>query len=293
VKPAPFDYRRADTAEQAVSLLAEYGTDAKVLAGGQSLIPLLKLRLARPRVLIDLNPVRALSYVREADGGVAFGAMARLASLDSPEVRATCPILGAAAAQIAHAAIRHRGTVCGSLAHADPAAELPVLAVVLDAELRVLGRHGVRSEAAGEFFLAPFTTRVQPSELLVEARFPALAPGTGWSFQEFSRRPGDFALAAAAAVVTLTAERTIATARIALGGVADRAVRDGEAERSLRGKAPGSAAFRDAARMATASLDPPADVHGSSAYRRQLAAVLVERALAEACDKAGRGPGLP
>ena len=288
MKPPPFRYYAPGTAAEAVALLREHGPEAKVLAGGQSLLPMMKLRLARPPVLVDINRARELEYLRERDGGLAFGALARLYQLQSEAVRARCPILAETARHIAHAAIRHRGTVCGSLAHADPAAELPVLALALEAELTAVGPDGARRQIpAGEFFLSYFTTSLSSDELLAEARFPFLAPGVGWAFKELSRRPGDFALAAAAVLLTRKEDGTVAGARIALGAVAERAIRCPEAEAELEGKPGGPALFQRAARAAAAPLDPPSDVHGDGAFRRHLAQVLVERALTEAWSRTG------
>jgi carbon-monoxide dehydrogenase medium subunit len=287
MKPPPFEYYRATTAEEAVALLSRYGPDAKVLAGGQSLLPMMKFRLARPSVLVDLRWVRDLAYVRQSDGTLAFGAMARLAGLESDQTRALCPILAEAARHIGHPPIRHQGTVCGSLAHADPAAELPVLALALDAELVATGPHGARVIPAQDFFVTMLTTSLEPSEILTEARFPVLRPGSGWGFSELSRRPGDFALAVAAATLQVGAAGTITTARIALGAVADRAIRCPVAEAALLGQSGGKAAFEAAAELASAPLTPPSDVHASSSYRRHLAKVLVERALTQAWDRLG------
>lgn len=288
MKPAPFEYYRPASVEEAVALLARHGPEAKVLAGGQSLIPLLKLRLARPGVLVDLNGARELAYVR-TNGMVACGAMARLAELESAAIRSRCPILAAAARHIGHPAIRHRGTICGSLAHADPAAELPLLALVLDAELSVTGPAGNRVVRARDFFVTSLTTSLAPGELLVEARFPVPGPRTGWAFQELSRRHGDFAIAAVAALVEVGSAGTISNARIALGGVADRPLRCSDAEAALAGTPGGPAAFQAAAAAAADPLEPPSDLHGSGAYRRHVARVLVERALTEAWQRAVAG----
>jgi len=286
VKPPVFEYERAQTLDEALSLLGRYGPDAKVLAGGQSLIPVMKLRLARPAALIDINRAREMAYVRKEGGHLAFGALARLSDLETQAVRAHCPILAAAARHIGHAAIRHRGTVCGSLAHADPAAELPVLAVALEAEMRVAGPAGWRSVSAADFFRSYFTTAIQPGEILAEARFPVPGPGTGWSFDELARRHGDFALVSVACLLEAGRDGRIARARIALGSVAERPIRASEAEALLVGAEGGPTRFESAARAAVASLDPPTDVHGSGAYRRRLAQVLVERCVAEAWGRA-------
>jgi aerobic carbon-monoxide dehydrogenase medium subunit len=293
MKPPPFEYYRATTVEEAITLLNQHGPEAKVLAGGQSLLPMMKFRLARPSVLVDLRWVHELAYVRQADGTVTFGAMARLASLESDQVYALCPILTEAAGHIGHPPIRHQGTVCGSLAHADPAAELPVLALALDADLVATGPHGARVIPAQDFFVALLTTSLGPAELLTEARFPVLRPESGWGFGELSRRPGDFAMAAAAVTLQGGVAGTITHARIALGAVADRAIRCPEAEAALLGQRGGRAAFEAAAALASAPLTPPSDVHASSGYRRHLAKLLVERALTQAWQRLTATPWSP
>jgi aerobic carbon-monoxide dehydrogenase medium subunit len=285
MKPPPFEYYRATTVEEAIALLSEHGSDAKLLAGGQSLLPMMKLRLARPRILVDLHWARDLAYVRQADATVAFGAMARLAELESDQVRARCPMLAEVARDIGHPPIRHRGTVCGSLAHADPAGELPVLALALDAELVATGPKGGRVIPARDFFVTMLTTSLGAEEMLTEARFPVLQPGSGWGFSELSRRPGDFAIVAAAAALDVGAAGVITKVQMALGAVADRAIRCPEAEVALVGQRAGTAAFEAAAALASAPLEPPSDVHGSSGYRRHLAKVLMQRALTQAWQR--------
>jgi carbon-monoxide dehydrogenase medium subunit len=284
MKPAPFDYYRAESVKDAVALLQEHGPEAKILAGGQSLLPMMKLRLARPAVLVDINRVRDLQYVRAGDGRLAFGAMARLDTLAGDTVRRHSPMLAEAARHIAHAAIRHRGTVCGSIAHSDPAAELPILTLALNAELVAVGPRGARVVPARDFFVTYLTTSLGADELLVEARFPALPSNAGWAFLELSRRPGDFAIVAVAAVLERTGD-AIARARIALGAVADRALRSEAAEAALVGQPGRPETFESAARLAADPLAPPTDVHGSSAYRKHLAQVLVRRALTQAWER--------
>jgi carbon-monoxide dehydrogenase medium subunit len=291
MKPAPFDYHRARSVDEAVALLTRHGPEARVLAGGQSLLAMMKLRLARPVALVDLGGLRDLAYVRETDGRVAFGAMARLHELESALVRRRSPLLAEAAPHIGHPAIRHRGTVCGSLAHADPAAELAVLALALDAELVATGPRGSRVVPAGAFFVTMFTTGLTPGEILTEARFPVMHAGTGWGFAELSRRPGDFAIAIAAAVLRTGRDGGIEAASVAVGAVADRAIRCPDAEAVLRARPPGPAAFAAAAEAAAATPgDPPSDLHGSSAYRRHLVGVLVRRALTQAWERTGQPP---
>ena len=205
MKPAPVDYHAAGSLDEALGLLAEHGMDAKPLAGGQSLIPLLNFRLARPTVLVDLNGLGDLAYVRPVDGGgLSIGAMTRHATLESdPQVAAAAPLLHAAAGYIAHPQIRNRGTLGGTLAHADPAAELPVVSVALEARFRIVSSGGgERWAEAADFFVGLLTADLRPGELLVEVRVPAMPPGSGWSFHELARRSGDYAHAGVAAVLT-------------------------------------------------------------------------------------------
>jgi aerobic carbon-monoxide dehydrogenase medium subunit len=287
MKLPPFDYEAPGTASEAVGLLAEYGDEASVLAGGQSLIPLLALRLARPAVLIDINGIDELSGVSAADGWMTVGTMTReYAAEESERVAAAVPLLAAALPLIGHEAIRSRGTIGGSLAHADPAAELPAVARALDAEFVVRGASGTRVIPAAGWFEGYLTTSRQPDELLVEVRFPAAGPGTGVSFQEVVRRHGDFAIVGLAASLTLSGG-TISEARLAFAGLSDVPVRAAAAEDLLAGERPSAELFDEAARRATADADPPGDLYGSSEYRKTVAAALVRRALREAADNSG------
>jgi carbon-monoxide dehydrogenase medium subunit len=280
------DYEAPKTVSEAVELLAEHQDEASVLAGGQSLIPLLALRLARPEVLIDINGVAELSGVSVADGWVAIGAMTReYVAEESETVAETVPLLAAALPLIGHEAIRSRGTVGGSLAHADPAAELPAVARALDAEFVVRGQSGERVVPAAEWFEGFLTTSRRPDELLVEVRFPAAGRGAGISFQEVARRHGDFAIVGLAASLTLS-EGAISDARLAFAGLSDVPVRAVDAEDLLVGQEPSAELFDEAARRATDDIDPPADLNGSSDYRRKVAAALVRRGLRAASDNA-------
>ncbi len=281
------DYEAPKTVSEAVELLAEHQDEASVLAGGQSLIPLLALRLARPAVLIDINGIGELSGVSAADGWVAIGAMTReYVAEESETVADTVPLLAAALPLIGHEAIRNRGTIGGSLAHADPAAELPAVARALDAEFVVYGQSGERVVPAAEWFEGYLTTSRRPDELLVEVRFPAAGRGTGISFQEVARRHGDFAIVGLAASLTLS-EGAISDARLAFAGLSDVPVRAGDAEDLLVGERPSAELFDEAARRATDDIDPPADLHGSADYRKKVAAALVRRGLRAAADNAG------
>ena len=270
MKLPPVDYEAPATVSEALELLAEYFDEASVLAGGQSLIPLLALRLARPAVLIDINGIDELSGVLAADGRVAIGAMTReYVAEESTTIADTVPLLAAALPLIGHEAIRSRGTIGGSLAHADPAAELPAVALALDAEFVVRSKSGERVIPAAEWFEGYLTTSRRPDELLVEVRFPTAGPGTGISFQEVARRHGDFAIVGLAASLTLSGG-AISEARLAFAGISDVPVRAPEAENLLVGERPSAALFDEAARRATDDIDPPADLHGTSAYRKKV-----------------------
>jgi aerobic carbon-monoxide dehydrogenase medium subunit len=280
------EYEAPTTVAEAVGLLAEHEDEASVLAGGQSLIPLLALRLARPAVLIDINGLDELSGVSVTDDWVAIGAMTReYMAEESETVADAVPLLAAALPLIGHEAIRNRGTIGGSLAHADPAAELPAVARALDAEFTVRSRSGDRLVPAADWFEGYLATSRRADEILVEVRFPAAGPGTGVAFQEVTRRHGDFAIVGLAASLTLT-DGVISDARLAFSGVADVPVRAADAEALLIGERPSAELFEEAARRATADLDPPADLHGSSEYRKKVAAALVRRGLAAAADNA-------
>jgi carbon-monoxide dehydrogenase medium subunit len=280
------EYEAPTTMAEAVDLLAEHQDEASVLAGGQSLIPLMALRLARPAVLIDINGLSELSLVAVEDGRVTIGAMTReYVAEDSATVGDTVPLLAAALPLIGHEAIRSRGTIGGSLAHADPAAELPAVARALDAEFVVRGRAGERVVPAADWFEGYLATSRRPDEILAEVRFPAAGPGTGVAFLEVARRHGDFAIVGLAVSLTL-ADGVISDARLAFAGVSDVPVRAAEAEDLLIGQRPSAELFAEAARVATAPLDPPADLNGSPEYRKQIAATLVRRGLQAAADNA-------
>ena len=281
------EYEAPTTMAEAVDLLAEYQDEASVLAGGQSLIPLMALRLARPAVLIDINGLSELSLVAVEDGRVTIGAMTReYVAEDSATVGDTVPLLAAALPLIGHEAIRSRGTIGGSLAHADPAAELPAVARALDAEFVVRGRAGERVVPAADWFEGYLATSRRPDEILAEVRFPAAGPGTGVSFLEVVRRHGDFAIVGLAVSLTL-ADGVISDARLAFSGVSDVPVRAFGAEDLLAGERPSAGLFDEAARRAAQDIDPPADLHGSSDYRKKVAAALVRRGLRAAADDAG------
>jgi aerobic carbon-monoxide dehydrogenase medium subunit len=286
MKLPPVEYEAPTTVAEAIDLLAEYVDEASVLAGGQSLIPLLAMRLARPAVLIDINGIDELSGVTSTDGWVTVGATTReYVAEESGTIADAVPLLAAALPLIGHEAIRSRGTIGGSLAHADPAAELPAVARALDAEFVVRGPSGERVVPAEEWFEGYLTTSRSPDELLTEVRFPAAGPGTGTSFQEVARRHGDFAIVGLAASLTLS-QGTISDARLAFAGLSDVPIRAADAEDLLVGETPAAELFEEAARRAIDDLDPPADLHGSSDYRKKVAAALVRRGLRAAADNA-------
>src|ERR1700748_1750783 len=272
MKLPPVEDEAPTTVAEAIDLLAEHGDEASVLAGGQSLIPLLALRLARPEVLIDINRVDELSGVSAADGHVAIRAMTgEYVAEESGTVADPLPLLAAALPLIGHEAIRSRGTIGGSLAHADPAAELPAVARALDAEFVVRGPSGERVIPAAQWFEGYLTTSRRPDELLVEVRFPTATAGTGVSFAEVARRHGDFAIVGLAASLVLSGG-VISDARLAFAGVSDVPVRATAAEDLLAGEGPSAELFDEAARRATEDLDPPADLHGAADYRKTGAA---------------------
>jgi aerobic carbon-monoxide dehydrogenase medium subunit len=284
VKPAAFDYHRVDTADEAIERLAELGDEAKVLAGGQSLVPMMNFRLVRPPALVDVSRVDELRGLRRVRDSLAIGALTRHAEVEhaaADDLAGGFEILRRAARFVGHFPIRARGTFGGSVAHADPAAEWCMLAVALDAEIVVRGPDGRRTVPAREFFAGFFTTTLEPAEIVEEVRFPR--PWRHAAIQEFARRHGDFAIVAA--VVALEAEDgVVQDARVVIGGVDEVPVRAEAAEAALRGRA--SDAFGDAAKAAAAEVDPSGDIHGSAEYRRELTGVLVRRALEEARDAA-------
>lgn len=290
MKPAPFRYFAAHSIEEAVQLLAEHGDEARVLAGGQSLVPLMNMRLAHPGVLVDINNVSELAYVRPRNGGLALGALTRDATIERDAlVEERLPLLHEAARYVGHPAIRNRSTVGGSISHADPAAELPAVMVALDAEFEVRNSKGARTIPAQDFFKGYLQTAMQEGDLLTEIRIPDLPSPSGSAFVEFARREGDFALAGVAAVVALDEDGTIADARLGLCSVGPAPVRAHAAEAMLKGQRPGVELWAAVAPAVVAALtDPPSDIHGSADYRRHLAHVLTEQALAAAAARAER-----
>lgn len=284
MKPAAFAYCAPSSVDEALALLAEHGTDAKPLAGGQSLIPAMNFRLATPAVLVDLNGIAALSYISVREEALRIGGMTRHRGVERDAVVAReAPLLAAAMPFIAHPAVRTRGTVGGSLAHADPAAELPAVMLALDAVVTLRSRSGSRRLPAGEFFTGLFATAIEPGELLVEVEIPRPKPRSAVAFDEVSRRHGDFALAGAAASVAVDEQGRCTSARVALLSVADRPILSAQVSRALVGQRPTGDAIRAAADgAATHDIDPTGDIHASSRYRRQLTRVLTRRVLERA-----------
>jgi carbon-monoxide dehydrogenase medium subunit len=293
VKPPPFEYHQPRSKAEALDLLEMLGDDAKILAGGQSLMALLNLRLARPANLVDINRLNgALSAIGEpAGGGLSFGALVRQrAAEQSATVGERCPLLAEALPQIGHHQIRNRGTICGNLAHADPASELPAIAVALEGEMVAESRaRGARTISAADFFRGYLTTALASDELLTEFRLPSWPTGAGWSFQEVSRRHGDYALVGVAAVVQLDGKGSCTDARLAFTGAAPGPVRVREAEAALNGAPISEDAINAAAARVGPAIDPMSDVHATAAYRRHVAGVLTRRALREAATRATKG----
>jgi CO/xanthine dehydrogenase FAD-binding subunit len=289
MKPAPFEYHAPTTTEEALALLAQHGYNAKVLAGGQSLIPTMNFRLAQPSVLVDLNHIPELFYIDPArDGGVLVGTMTRESQVEHNSLIAErAPLVYEAMPHIAHEQIRNRGTFGGCMAHADPAAELPAVSVALDAHFRVRNQSGERWVPANEFFIGFFTTALQPEDLLVEVALPPMPPRSGWSFQELARRHGDYALVGVATRVTLDDQGQCDQARMVFLSVGDGPVETHQAAEVLRGQTPTPEAIRAAAEIAaSADVDPSSDIHATADYRRHLVGVLARKSLTQAFERA-------
>jgi carbon-monoxide dehydrogenase medium subunit len=287
MKPAPFHYIRADSLAEALAAKAQYGDEAKFLAGGQSLIPTMNFRLAQPAVLIDINGIPGLAGLRRHDAALHIGALARHRALErDPAVAHDQPLVREALPHIAHPQIRNRGTLGGNLAHADPASELPAVVLALDGKLRAQSVRRDRWIAARDFFLGALTTALEPDEMLTEIALPACAPRTGTSFLEVARRRGDFALMGVAAVLTLGADGACTDARLAYCGAGATPVRADAAAQSLIGRKPAAADIVAAAALAARALDPPGHMHAGAEFQRHLAGVLTRRALTAALARA-------
>jgi carbon-monoxide dehydrogenase medium subunit len=287
MKPPRFDYYDPRNLQEALEILDAHQDESKVLAGGQSLMPLLNMRLARPKVIVDINRIESLNYIRATNGGITMGANARQRALQYEKlIMERIPLLRETANYIAHPQIRSRGTVCGSLAHADPAAELPAVAVALDAQLVLTGPKSSRVVSSDSFFLSFFTTDVRPNEILTEVRFPEPPRDMAWSILEVSRRHGDFALVGVVAGLAQNAERQVVSgARLVYFGVGPTPIRAREAEEALAGARADEAAFGRAAEIASEAIDPSNDIHASAEYRRAVAGVLTRRALKAALQR--------
>ena len=282
MKLPPFDYACPTTLPEAIALLASHD-DAKPIAGGQSLVPMLAFRLAQPSLLVDLRKLADLRGIRISDAGVTLGAMVRWRDIEDDERLETAhPLLKAAIAHVAHYQIRNRGTVGGSIAHADPAAEMPGIAITCDAEIAVVGKSGAHVIQAADFFQGALTTALTPDEIIVEIRLPAWPAGRRWGFQEFARRRGDFAMAAAAVFYDQDARGKARNAHVGVIGVGDRPLRLTAVEDVLNGQSIDEATIAKADAATSAAVDPQDDIHASAAYRRSLVGTMVERALKNA-----------
>ncbi len=291
MKPAGFDYYAPSSVDEALHVLADAGDDGRVLAGGQSLMPMLNCRIISPAVLVDINRIEELDRFNVADDGLTLGALVRHADLlRSPQVREGWPLLAEATTYVAHPAIRNRGTVCGSVSHNDPAAEQPSVLVTLDGTVMIAGGAGRREVPAEEFLTGMMSNALEPGEMVVGLRYPRPPAGTSAAFVEYARRLGDFALAGAAAMLTMR-EGVCEKARLTIVGMGDGPVRARDAEavltgRELSGKR-SKDAFAEAVSKVIAAVEPTDDVHASAAYRRHLAGVLTTRALETALARSG------
>jgi carbon-monoxide dehydrogenase medium subunit len=289
MKPAPFSYHRPRLLEEALALLAEHGADAKVIAGGQSLGPMMNMRLAQPAQLVDLNALEGLDAIRDSGEAIDIGALTRHHALaTSPLIRAGCPLLAEAAQSIGHYAIRQRGTLGGSLAHADPAAQLPLIAATLRAEISIAGRRGERRVQAKDFFVSLMTTALEPDEIIVSVRVPKSAPREGHAFMQFSRRRGDFAIVAVAATLRLDSAGRVEHARLGIGGVEGTPATLNELAGRTKGQAADSAWAAALASAARDAVEPTDNPRVPAVYRRELVEVLTRRALLKALERTRR-----
>ncbi len=286
MKPPAFEYLAATSVEEAVAALAAGDGEAKVIAGGQSLVPMLNFRLLEPALLVDINKVPGLDFIEPDGNGLRVGALTRHHALETSElVQARFPVLSEAMRHVAHLAIRNRGTIGGSLSHGDPAAELPMMAVLLDATLVLTGENGAREMAARDFFEGALATALGDDELVTEIRIPALPAGSGWGFEEVAQRSGDFAMAATAATVSFDGAAA-GEVRLALMGVGEVPLRIDAAETSLSGSMFDETAMDQAVAAVDDAIDPMSDLHASADYRRHLAKALTRRVLQAAWQRA-------
>ncbi|MBM3536408.1 MAG: xanthine dehydrogenase family protein subunit M [Alphaproteobacteria bacterium] len=288
MKPAPFRYVPAASLEEALALKAEHGDEAKFLAGGQSLIPAMNFRMAQPAILIDINPLTALSYVRQDGNAIRVGALTRYRTLQrDAAIAGKLPLMAEALPEVAHPAIRNRGTLGGNLSHADPASELPAVVSALGGTLHTRSKKGTRRIAAQDFFTAALTTALTADELLTEIELPVLPPRSGTSFLEVARRRGDYAMMGVACAVTLNASGACAEARLAYCNAGETAMLAPKAAAALKGQRIDDKTARAAAERAKAEINPFGNVHASADYQRHLAGVLTRRALLVAAERAG------
>ncbi|GBD10836.1 Carbon monoxide dehydrogenase medium chain [bacterium HR23] len=287
---APFTYHRPSSLRQAIALLQRLGEEAKVLAGGQSLIPVMKMRLAQPQHLIDLGGIQGLSYIREARGAVRIGALTTHAEVEASDLlKRRLPVLAETASLIGDMQVRNRGTIGGSVAHADPAADYPATLLALDARFKVVGPEGTRTVPASQFFPGPFTAALKPGEVVTEVQVPLPPQGSGASYQKFANKASRFAVVGVCAFISLNARGTIRSARLGVTGAADHPFRATAAEEALQGARPEERVFQRASRLVTQGVECVADVHGSAEYRAWLCQVLARRALETALARARGG----
>ncbi|MBI3670086.1 MAG: xanthine dehydrogenase family protein subunit M [Acidobacteria bacterium] len=285
--PAAFEYHVPKTLEETLRLLERHGDEAKVLAGGHSLLPLMKLRLAAPRYVIDIGRLRGMSYIREENGQIAIGALTTHADLESSALLLMrCPLLPETAAEIGDVQVRNRGTLGGSLAHADPAGDYPASILALDAEIIAASTAGTRTICARDFFVDMLTTQLRPGEILSQVRVPPLAPRTGAAYCKLHQPASGFAIVGVAARLTLGKGGKIDSAAVGITGVGPKAYRAAAVEKALRGKKPSPKLLADAARHAAQGVEPLSDLHASAEYRREMAAVFTRRALERAIARA-------
>lgn len=286
MKPAAFEYSRPESVDDALSVLADSADDAKILAGGQSLVPMLNMRLTRPGRLVDINGLADQRFIKVGRKSVEIGCLARHVDFErNAALDEKLPILSRVVQDLAHRAIRNRGTFCGSVSHNDPSAEWPMMSVLLDARMTLLKKRGKRKLDASDFLVSYLTTALEPDELLAEIEIPAMDPDWGWGFEEFNRRLGDYAIVAAAAIIGLRRGK-IRTARLVLGGVGYTASRFPEVEKMLVGEEPSEALWREAGAKVAGLVDPTSDLQATAAFRKHLAGVLTGRVLADAAASA-------
>lgn len=284
--PAAFDYQAPKTLEEALRLYERHGDEAKILAGGHSLLPLMKLRLAQPRYIIDIGRLRGMNYIREENGKIAIGALTTHAEIEASELlREKCPLLAETAGEIGDVQVRNRGTIGGSLAHADPAADYPAAVLALEAEIVVANAGGTRTIAAKDFFVDMLTTALRPGEILSQVRVPVLAPRVGTAYAKLHQPASGFAVVGAAARVTMAGDK-IEDITLGITGLGPKAFRATAAEKALKGKKASAQLLLEAARRAADGIDPLADIHASAEYRREMAAVFARRALERAIARA-------